>query len=379
MRFAGIVKVVATLSLVCSAVMWGMTAGAAAPALMLTGDVPTLPTGSGTVLVMVHTPEKIGAHHIPKEFLDTIVAHENISSSRFTIPIPEAALATAAKLGNGFATLNVMVYSGTHFTEVFDSVKMTQPSGAATSTVLLPSLGPFRRIDPASAQAAEAYPAVGHHDWPCVWSIQSTEERTTRVGEVHVAAVKGMTMTFNYSVQADSTIEVGVGPGPSGPYQNAGALTVSNSFGSGATGGYTEPYGGQVGYLGYANDDMYYGQYANNAGVGCTAGYLMNQALSSTGDAYAGPGQPGTNPWKSCQADPAGYARVQAGRGYYNADRGTAVTIGASAWFFGFLGSASTGYTNNINDYYRNSGSADTYVCGSTPPDNAPVLYNSPS
>ncbi|HEV2360344.1 MAG TPA: hypothetical protein VGS21_01455 [Acidimicrobiales bacterium] len=183
-----------------------------------------------------------------------------------------------------------------------------------------------------------------------------------------------MMMTFEYTVQADSTIEVGAG-GPSG-YVGAGSVTITNDFGG--SGSYTVPYGGQVGYLGYANDDMQYGKYLNDGRPACPPAPDEVQAIQTTGDAYPGPGQPGTNPWNGCLKDPHGVARV-APNGGYDSDRGTGLTIGPASWYFGFLGSASTGYTNYIYDNYHNHGTTLTYVCGSTWPDAAPVLYNSPS
>jgi hypothetical protein len=220
--------------------------------------------------------------------------------------------------------------------------------------------------DPSSNLSASASPDVVP---PCVWDLQSTTEKSTRIGELHVANQAGSEGRFTYKTQADSTLSVGLSTDGKN-YSASGSVTVSNSLG--ASGGYTEG----KGTLTYAHDNMYFGHYIGSY-WSCGASDKV-QATKSTGDSFPGSGTPPGAPWSTCHDDPNGYAKIAA-NGFWDVDRAKAVHYDAVATAFNFTVSGRTGYTDGIHIKLTNNGSQPTFACGTAQMPDVPIVYNKPS
>jgi hypothetical protein len=188
-----------------------------------------------------------------------------------------------------------------------------------------------------------------------------------------VARTKKMIGTYQYAVQADSTITIGEDFN-GGPFGASGTKKVDNSIGAGGT----DPHKGH--WIRYVAADFNYGLYN---GFGCDAGHQKKQADSSNADPFDGSKAPPDNPWGTCRSDPHGLAHVDPAAnsshpGTWNADRSTAKEYSdiASVWGFHFGGT--TGFTDHINILWQNySTRTPAFVCGNqTPVQDSSVLYN---
>jgi hypothetical protein len=270
---------------------------------------------------------------------------------------------------NGVLTTAVATFSadGSRSSVSYVPVSVTTPApgtslqftdGSAVSAGTMPA-----------AQSAPTGTATPNVVPPCYWSLQSTTEKSTRIGELHVANQSGSHGTFTYHTQADSSLSVGLSTDGT-TYSASGSVTVSNSLA--ATGGYTT----DAGSLTYAHDDMYYGHYTGSY-WSCGATDKV-QATKSTGDAFPGSGTPPGAPWSSCHNDPNGYAKIAA-NGSWDVDRARAVSYSAVATAVNFTVSGHTGYTDGIHIKLTNNGSQPTYACGTAQMPDVPIVYNKPS
>lgn len=361
----------------------GVASAAASPAsgggsagLTLVGSFRQPLSAPATVIVEVETRHSIDARGVPRVLVDNVIAEGRATGAGFQITVPDGAVARYAAARAGVpASLVVVVEDAGRVSSEHVPVEAS-PGGTLPATWSVGTMPAFSRVIAlANADQASLPPSAGPHDnVGCRWLQDGPSvEASTRVGEVHVADVKGMSMRFVYSYQADSTLSVGVSI-DNGPWSDDGSVTLTNHFSG--SGGYSEPTGPGVGYVGYAADHMYFAEYINNGAAACPGLQYMTQVASSTGDAYAGAGAPPMNPWRTCHRDPGGFVTIQGPGGWFDADRGTGVNLSDAASAFGFTFGGHTGYSTNIYDDYTNNSGISTYLCGAGQMPDVPVIYN---
>lgn len=111
---------------------------------------------------------------------------------------------------------------------------------------------------------------------------------------------------------------------------------------------------------------------------GCN--YLAQMAVKWEGGAPTLGGKAPSNPYRSCHADPSGFITLKSGSretvsGYQAVDYRTGAAVGFRDYSFG----ASSGYSKNVFPSWLNSGSANTFLCGSGSDKRHhrwPIIYN---
>jgi hypothetical protein len=251
------------------------------------------------------------------------------------------------------------------------------PAVAAAARSHIVEVPPFPAYQTAGArardEAAGVLAALASRREPCTWHRYGNErEKVTRIGEVHVADPRGMSDTYEYDTQADSTITIGFSESsPTGPWSASGSLTITNSMGT--SGGWTAGRSTVI----YADAHIYYQRYRSNDAQLCFGRVWRTQADHAAGDAFPGTRRPPGIPYQGgCRHDPNGYDTVTEHRGFWNSDTSKAAGYGgiASAWGFSFGGS--TGFTKHIKDNYVNHSGVRTYVCGKARMPYVPIIYN---
>lgn len=371
----------------------GPARAAETPAVVLSGSVGRLPGASALIEVQVGLPYGANnTHHIPAGFHYPVVAHAVISSSNFSIAVPESqTLQHARELGHGLVEFNILVYSGSRFTSEMYPVALTQTAAHGNMTVLAQAqrrsatLNKFRAFaaDPPATRrtlsallgklsAGGTIPDAG-----CgAVADGSAKEDLTRIGEIHVADTSGLSMRWNYYNTSDTDLSVGISTSSdTGGWSNNGTYTTSNSLGTGS--GFTAPKGTLI----YSDGDMYYQRYLWTGGAPLCH-YWTNQVTSAVGDSREGTNSPNRNPYGGCSpgTDPLGYAQIDPHNGSFSTDRATAQGYSDDATLFGFSFSGHTGFTSSIHhEYdYNNPGGGYSYVCGggSGKMSNSSILYS---
>lgn len=359
---------------------------AAATAVTFTGAISSLPAGSGTITVAAEIPSNVDAHGVPGRLTDIPVATVPVGAGAFSVAVPDSAtLASAESVGNGNVNFALLVKSGDETAMQYVPAALTAQAAigndaatlqATRHVVTVPAFPAFTVVGPspdasASPDASPSADASATPDGPpsCLWTADGGPvEDATRTGEVHVDKDSGSTDTYQYKVQADSTISVGL-QGTSGSFTTSGSVKITNSFsGSGSF-----PNG--PGTLIYANGDFYYQKYDGNSPTLC-GGTAQVRATSAVGDAFQGTRQPAANPYGSCLNDPNGFARADKGGGTFNSDRGTALEYSGIANIWGYQFGGSTGFSNDIYQDYTNNSSVEQYYCGTSQMPDSPVIYN---
>jgi hypothetical protein len=346
-------------------------AAAATPDLVVTGALPTF-SSAGPVIVTVYAdPSSVSVPmgtRIPSPVVGGPVA-EQAASTTYVVDVPQTPELLAAAT-NGVVNLMVVASTATQMSNAFTSAvtvnaalgTLSKPQRRVAVSRLI-AAGPM--LKPVMDTDADAV--------SCGWiEISTSNNITARVGQLHVANTSTMIGTYQYTVQADSTVSIGENFN-NGPFSTNGSDSVTNSLG----GGGTDPHEG--GWAKYVDVGFNYGTYN---GYGCMAGHQKLQADSSNADPYDGTVSAPGNPWGTCHADPNGYAHVDPAAdashpGTWNADRSTAKSEDMSI-LLAYQFTGSTGFTSDINILWENfSLSKTTYVCGDqVPVQNSTVLYN---
>lgn len=357
---------------------------ASAPAVTLVGSIGTLPAGTATVTVRVQVPLKPNARGVPQELQEVPVSSATITTSRFSIPVPDSAVLRQAELsGHGIVDFDILATSGTEQTSEFVPAALTasatvankaQLAAQAAHTVTVTALPAFRPMSREQIAAAAAKP--GPETPTCNWYAYGSEyQDRTRIGEAHVADVSGVSDTFWFKIQNDMTITVGLSyTGPGSGYTPDGSIVLTD--GLSANGSYD--FGS--GSVDYVNDTVNYQRYELMYGGVYSCNQYMIQAVGSDGDVYPGTNTPPVNPWGGCRNDPL-YATLAPGA-TWERDQSSAEYYSTVAQLFGFTFGGSDGFTQNVeHDYSAVGASETTYICGDAngeAPTAAPILYNTP-
>ncbi len=335
------------------------------------------------VLVQVEIASGYGAHYDPRKLTDIEIAAETVpaGSPSFAIAVPKsAATGEAERQGHGYAEMIVTVASGSRYTRQYVPVPLAKtPTTSNTAAVAelrqhavrlqkLPAMKPLS----APGQLAFARPA---DIIPCTYTAYGSQyEGITRIGEVHVADLSGMTEDFDFQNRADSTVSVGLSGSSASGFSGVGSDSVTNSIGTDS--GFTTPRA----TVRYVQTHMYYQEYQSNQAASCGNNSLHEiKAISDVGDSFEEntASEPQKNPYGGCNnsADPYGYATINSD-GHFNQDTGTAETITDAQKWLGFTFGTTSGFSSDLIDYYHNNTSGDVYLCGTTYMPDVPILYN---
>jgi hypothetical protein len=350
--------------------------------IVLTGELPATSTTS-LVLAQVEVGSKFGRHNVPGRLTDYPLASTAVTAgtSAFSLTVPRSALLTkAASLNHGIAELLVTVQSGRDATSQYVPLAVTRTgvqlsasftAELASHSLRLPMFPAMRRLSASRVTATRPNDIVN-----CIWStVGSQAERSTRIGELHVADLTGMTEGFDYQNNADTSISVGLSWSTDSGYSQDGSITLTNSIGTDS--GFTADRATAE----YVQSDIFDQKYENNGGADCPGGLYKIQGVDAVGDSY--PETDGYSPAKNpisggCIDAPAQYgnAKVPTG-GYYDSDRGTAETMSYAQNWFGFSFTTTSGFSSDLYDNYHNGTSGMVYVCGyQQVPNVAKILYN---
>jgi hypothetical protein len=357
-------------------------AAIAAPVVTLAGSLGTLPAGTATVVVRAELALNVNSRGVPQELDDVPVASATITSRAFSIPVPDSAtLQKAEAQRNGFVNFNILVTSGTSQTSEYVPVALavwsatTHPvelTAQYSHQVEVPAFPAFRTVNAAHVGEAVEAPDNGPS---CAWyAYGKMYQESTRVGEVHVANVPGVSDTFWFKNQNDMTVSVGLSnTGPNSGYSYDGTIQLTNSLSANGS----DTFG--PGSVEYIDDTTNYQRYElESDGHSCRQ--YMVQAVGSDADVYPGTGTPPRNPWGSCRNDPLHVTLAPGAT--WSRDQSSAAYYGSIASLFGFTFGGSDGFTTNVeHDYSALHAKQTTYICGDAKgeaPTQAPILYNTP-
>jgi hypothetical protein len=357
-----------------------MEANAAAPsvAAIITGNLPSFASQSS--VITVYAEPNMTQVQVGHSMTFTEIASQASSGGEFSVAIPASSQFSDLASAAGGTSLNILV-------EVVSGAEMTAETASIPTSASAPSSAAAGQSTTSPTIALSTFPASWTTSSPqepspsggvtpetsiggCNAILLSSSEQATRIGELHVAEATGMSAVYKYITTADSTLTSGVSSNNS-TWSASGNVEVTNSIGT--TGSLT----GGEGYRWYVNSHVYYGDYEI---ISATCGnFYVTEAYDAVGDVFQGTNQPGSNPWGTCGADPNGKATISPHGGTYGTDSQTSIDYSAVASAFGFTFGGSTGYSTTNSILWTNSGSSATYACGSSTPNQSPVLYNSPS
>lgn len=370
-------KRTAAISVLAAAtIATAMTASLSAPAasadtalatLVGTTDLP-----GGVAYLEVEQPTAFDSDGQPTQYTDTVVDKQSTNGGgQFTVTLPNTTTVTGAAV-NGWVNTLTVVKNGNQSTANYQPVLIDRSNTSAGSTQDLNSPTTVDEGTLAAAQTTSTTSttsATPNDLTVCTWMRVNRSEQSTRVGEVHVANVSGMSGTFTWYTQDDSSFTVGMSTDGTN-WGVDGTFTLSASIGSNAE--LTD----SAGQLDYVDDDMYYGKFENNGAASCPGVRYKTHVIGSVGDVFRGTNTPGNLPYSSCHNDPYGLA-VVAYKGSWAQDQSTAVSYGVVASAFNFSFGGHTGYTSGIRVHlHNNNASANTYACGTNYVPNMPIVYS---
>jgi hypothetical protein len=355
------------------------------PVVTLTGSIPALAGDPATLFAEVQLPLDRNAQGFPRRLEDETVASESITSSEFSLPVPDSpTLDRAEESGKGIVNFEIIVLSGTRTTAWGLSVPITatpstlnlsQASTEIAHVVQVPAF-PALHVDQRANPDAVTTPG-GVSPPECSWTEYGGQtDKTTRIGEVHVASATGVADTFEFRTENDQTISWGVtATGPTSGWLVGGTESLTNSLRAG---------GGQTfgpGTVSYVTTTGYYQEYR---GIGVSGGCdgfddaFRTDEVGTSDVVDSGSGKPARSPYKGgCVNDPLKTPLQKNSTWYY--DDGLAKTYGDAATAFGFSFSDSDGFTMDVeHSYSTTSNSPTTWLCGvpGDQPTDTPVLYN---
>jgi hypothetical protein len=350
--------------------------------ITVTGAVPPA-TGSLTILAQVEVASQPGPHDVPGRLTDHTVARvsEPAGTAAFSLSVPRSPMiVSAAQQNRGIAEFDIMIESGRHVWSQYVPVAVASTSVTrsddyssqlSTHIVRLPKFPKMRSLPSSRNELSLSQPQDTTN---CVWTKNGSEyEGITRIGQMHVADLTGMTDAFEYQNYSDTTETVGLSWSSASGYSVDGSVSITNSIGtdSGFTAGEAT--------LRYVQSHMYYQQYYNNGAASCPAGTYKVEAVQDAGDSFleSSASEPARNPYTNgCLGDTTyGYATIPV-TGYFNSDKGTAETISSAQNWSGFEFSTTSGFSTDLYDDYHNGTSGNVYVCGQGYMPDVPNLYN---
>jgi hypothetical protein len=353
------------------------------PVVTLTGMVPALPAARAAVYAQVELPLDRNAHGVPQRIDAVTVAGESITSRGFSLPVPgSATLDQAERIGHGIVNFDIIVLSGGSATSWGLSVPVTATAATldhaqrATETAhvaRIPALPAFQQDRHPQGQALNPY---AEPPPTCTWSTVGGEtDSLTRIGEIHIANVAGVSDRYSYSVENDETISFGISATSSDSgWTEAGNISMTNSLS--ATGGKTFGKAARA----YVYTTGYYQEYVGRGTYGGCSGNDEEWEVEQVGTAAdietsgtAAPSQRSS----LCSSDSLHIA-LQAGADWAS-DRGVSKTYLNGVTFDGFDFNVSDGFTSHIIQQFSASASAPTtYICGiaGDQPTNTPILYD---
>jgi hypothetical protein len=372
--------------------LWAVPASAGAsarPAVTLTGSVGRLPAASGVVLVEAELAlgRSAGRQHAATKLQDMPVADAKITGPSFRVAVPDSAtLRRAEKLGHGIVNFDIVVDSGSSGTAQYVAAALTSAAAPGSTAVeaqlrsrvvSVPRFPRFKAMDARMRRTIEAAGGLAavpdDGPFPCNWSrFRGLTHHETKIGQVHVANVGGVSDDYKYTTRDDATVSVGVSASPSSHYSASGSVTLTDSLS--ASGHLT--FG--KGAVHFVETLMYYQRYRNNNGISCPAGIRYKvQADHSAGNVAQGSGSPSKNPFGGCRRDKNGFIPLPPSGGF-QVDRAKSATVGGATALYGLNVSASAGFTSDILEDYEASKKAGTsYICGSRSLPDVPIIYNS--
>ena len=233
-RGASLLATTAVVALAVSGLSSGTASAEAAiaiPVVTLAGSLGTLPAGAATVVVRAELALNVDPRGVPQELELVPVASATITSRAFSIPVPDsAAVQRAEAQWNGVVNFNILVTSGTRQTSEFVPAALAVSSSTRNPMALAVRVSDQVRVP--AFPAFSAATAVPHNGPTCNWyAYGSMYQQSTRIGEVHVANVRGVSDTFWFKNQNDMTISVGLSnTGPNSGYSYDGTIGLTNSL-----------------------------------------------------------------------------------------------------------------------------------------------------
>jgi hypothetical protein len=374
----------AALVIPASAVSTALASTTSAGSITLSGALPRT-SAPVSILAEVEIGSDYGAHHIPRKLEDIPVTSGSApaGSSTFSLVLPRSqTLLRSARQGHGFAEVSVIVRSGSSVTQQFLPVPVlaTAASGDRQVATELQERAAAMHAFPAMRVSAKSIPARAYLSpsdiIPCGWEAYGNEyEGVTRIGEVHVADLTGVTEGFEYQNSADSTVTLGISETAGSGFYGDGTVSITNSIGTDS--GFTAGQGTRR----YVQSHMYYQEYTSDGNAACpTPANYRIQAVQDAGDSFLenSASEPSASPYGGCSPgeDPYGNDTLQAETGYFDTDKGTAETISDAQKWLGFTFGSTSGFSSNLYDKYANKTSGDQYVCGTYYMPDVPTVYN---
>ncbi|HET7012437.1 MAG TPA: hypothetical protein VFI65_00900 [Streptosporangiaceae bacterium] len=366
-----------------SFVATGNAVAAPSVAVTLVGPVRNLPSASGLVVVEVEIAlgESKSNSYIPTVLEDVPVASATIarSTSHFAVAVPfSPVLRRAEAQGNGNVNFDVIVFSGGRSESQYTPAALSTSAAPGNTEVArevkaklvrLPSFSGFSGAFRASPTTRTQI--LGHG--PCKFmKVGKANERATRIGEIHVAPIHGMSDKFEYANHADSSITIGLSASPTSDFKAEGSGKVTNSIGTDS--GFTSGPGTVI----FVDAHFYYQRYIDNEVPACPeTGPYKIQAVHAVGDTLQEKSKhPKGNPYHGCAHDPHGFATIHGVTGTYARDIGKAATYSAAATWLGFSFTATTGFTTDIRHKYINKSHHSQLLCGTKEMPDVPIIYN---
>jgi hypothetical protein len=347
----------------------GATASASTTLVTFTGSA-ALPAGAGTVIVQAEQ-----GHGRPDAAVltDVTVAHQAIGPGPFSVAVPRSAAIAKAQV-NGWVPFVIIVKSGPDVTVQNVSVPVT--AGAAGGNVAAVrrtvALAPFAAFYAApAALRARAIPP------PCGWNRFGREvEKPVHIGQLHLTKLRGLSLTWDYGTEADTTMSVGYSDSPNKNWTLSGTYTATNSLGTDS--GFTIR---NMRARRFVVGQAYFQRWRKTEG--CVERTYRDQLDHMAGSSWmggTGPHHnivPPPNPYNGCltRNDPFGNDQVPPG-GHFSSDRDTAATLTAATTAYGMTFSATTGFTTHIHHDYLNLSRETVYVCGQDYMPDVPTIFN---
>ncbi|HET7015580.1 MAG TPA: hypothetical protein VFI65_16805, partial [Streptosporangiaceae bacterium] len=199
----------------------------------------------------------------------------------------------------------------------------------------------------------------------CTMTVVARKSAATHVGELHVAAGGKVHASFTYATKANSTITVG--KLTNGKWVANGHTAISNSGLGGlvtvkkATDRYIE-----------AKFDFEKVHFTG----GCSG--FAQMAVRWDGAAPTLGTQAPASPFRSCHADPHGFAALPPGNSREVAGyKAISYRTGAATGFNGYSFGAVSGYSKSVHPSWLNTATTNTFLCGSSGShQHWPIIYN---
>ena len=351
---------------------------------VITGTLPGAASPASPAAVYVTGMRPRGRDARPGQvFTDPLIGQARITSGRsFRITIPDTAAARALIIPGSVINTAIAVVSARGESVWHVPVRVRRGTGPipATPAGRLPaySLALLRRaaaanhLSPASYTTRLTGPAPRFpHNMCQAYDIENKYNIRTRASEIHAAS--GVTASFDYKQQADSTFTIGVSSTDSGWTAN-GTINIHNSE-SVNTGfslnGYANYYVGEA--FNYEKD-----QIKAPPGYICEYPGYDQYPTIWTGTADTGLTAPGRYV-NSCQGalEPD---QLNASGGHTTKTSGSSVfySVGVSSPM-GFSFGDSTGFSQYLEEAWVNHNSAHSYLCGPGSGGNIgtwPIIYS---